>query len=139
MPKFALANDNWIGRVPFPLRPGGEPLHEMELKSLARGRMCVKKVIAEPERKGPHAGRQGGLVGNAIAFPQAEVRLLRAQELPPPPDEAAASMRDSVIIALAGADVEDLHKAKWVEVRRQECRADHSPCHRYSLVLPHGS
>ena len=71
MPEYALANDNWIGRMPFPFAPEGKPLHEMEVKSLARGRMCVNKIIAEPERSGPRQGRQGGLRGNIIAFPQA--------------------------------------------------------------------
>ena len=28
-------------------------------------------------------------------------------------------MRESVIIAMAGVDVDDLHKAVWAEVRRQ--------------------
>ena len=37
MPKYALANDNWIGRLPFAFMPGGQPLHDMELKSLVRG------------------------------------------------------------------------------------------------------
>ncbi len=119
MPKYALANDNWIGRRPFPLAPGGEPLREMETKSLARGRMCVNKVIAEPERRGPRDGRQRGLLGNSIAFPQAKVELLQSSELPPPPEEAARFLSESVVIALAGADVEDLHNAKFAEVRRQ--------------------
>ena len=120
MPKYALANDNWIGRLPFPLRPGGTPLRDMEIRSLARGRMCVKKIIAEPDKKGPRSGRQGGLVGNTIAFPQAKVSFLGSKELPPPPDEAAAFMSESVTIALIGSNVEDLHNAKWAEVRRQE-------------------
>ncbi len=58
------------------MAPGGEPLHEMEVKSLARGRMCVNKVIAEPLRRGPRDGRQKGLRGNSIAFPQAKISLL---------------------------------------------------------------
>ncbi len=118
MPRFALANGNWIGRQPFPLHPGGEPLREMEVKSLARGRMCVKKIIAEPEKKGPRDTKQGGLVGNAIAFPQAKVSFMKGQQLPPTPEDAEEFMRDSVIIAMVGADVEDLHNAKWAEVRR---------------------
>ena len=44
MPKYALANDNWIGRLPVVMTPGGEPLTDFEKKSLARGRMCVHKV-----------------------------------------------------------------------------------------------
>ena len=119
MPRYALANDNWIGRLPFPFCPGGEPLRDMEVKSLARGRMCVHKVIAEPERAGPWKDRQGGLVGNTIAFPQGKVEFSPSLEFPAPSAEAADFMSKTVIIALAGADVEDLHKAKWAEVRRQ--------------------
>ena len=119
MPKYALANDNWIGRMPFDFTPGGELLHDMEVKSLARGRMCVQKVIAEPERSGPRSDRQGGLKGNSIAFPQAKVELRRSSELPPPKEEDARFMSESVIIAMAGVDVQDLHKATWAEVRRE--------------------
>ena len=119
MPKYALANDNWIGRMPFPYTPGGEPLHDMEIKSLARGRMCVSKVIAEPERMGPRGERQGGLRGNTIAFPQARLAQLQSKELPAPADEAARFMSETVVIALAGADIQDLHRAKWAEIRRQ--------------------
>ena len=32
MPRYALANDNWMGRMPFPLAPGGKPLSDMTLK-----------------------------------------------------------------------------------------------------------
>ena len=61
----------------------------MTLKSLARGRMCVHKVIAEPERPGPRSTKQGGLHANAIAFPQAKLELLDSAELPAPHDQAA--------------------------------------------------
>ena len=119
MPKYALANDNWIGRLPLVMAPGGEPLTEFEIKSLARGRMCVNKVIAEPEKRGPRDGRQGGLRGNTISFPQAKVELRRSLELPPPPEEASEFLSKCVVIALAGADVEDLHNAKFAEIRRR--------------------
>ncbi len=52
----------------------------MTLKSLARGRMCVRNVIAEPERSGPRSTKQGGLRANAIAFPQAKLELLDSAE-----------------------------------------------------------
>jgi|TARA_B110000285_G_C14598024_1_gene369335 hypothetical protein len=119
MPKYALANDNWIGRRPFPMAPGGEPLHEMEVKSLARGRMCVNKVIAEPSRRGPRDGRQKGLRGNSIAFPQAKIELMQGTELPPTAEEASRFLAESVVIALAGVDVEDLHNARFAEIRRR--------------------
>ena len=118
MPKYALANDNWIGRVPFAFRPDGEPLRDMEVKSLARGRMCVHKVIAEPERRGPHQGRQSGLRGNSIGFPQAKLHLMEGHELPAPPEEAARLLRETLVIAMAGCDVSDLHNAKWAQIRR---------------------
>ena len=118
MPKYALANDNWIGRMPIAFQPYGERLTIMELKSLARGRMCVHKVIAEPQKAGARAERQGGLRDNTIAFPQARVEHLLGRELPPAREEAARFLSESVVIALAGADVHDLHHAKWAEVRR---------------------
>ena len=118
MPRYALANDNWIGRMPFDFTPDGSPLSDMEIKSLARARMCVQKVIAEPEKAGPRTDRQGGLRGNSIAFPQAKVELCRSNEFPPPAEEASRFMGETVVIAMAGVDVEDLHKAKWAEVRR---------------------
>ena len=120
MPRYALANDNWIGRLPFAFAPRGEPLGDMTLKTLARGRMCVNKVIAEPERQGPRNSRQGGLRGNSIAFPQARLELLKTPELPAPREEAAEFMSNTVVIALAGAEKEDLHKAKWAEIPRQD-------------------
>ena len=82
MPRYALANDNWIGRMPFALAPDGELLGEMTLKSLARGRICVNKIIAEPEKPGPQSGKQRGLRGNTIFFPQGKLELLGGAELP---------------------------------------------------------
>ena len=120
MPIHALANDNWIGRMPYPFTPKGELLGEMTLKTLARGRMCVNKVIAEPERRGARGTKQGGLRGNTIAFPQGRVDILPSSELPAAPDVAGAFMSDSVVIALAGAEKDDLHKAKWAQIPRQD-------------------
>ena len=112
MPKYALANDNWIGRVPFAFTPEGEPLSDMEVKSLARARMCVQKVIAAPERPGPRREKQGGLRGNNIAFPQAKVEMCRSHEFPLPVEEASRFMSETVVIALAGTNTEELHNPK---------------------------
>ncbi len=90
----------------------------MQVKSLARGRMCVHKIIAEPERRGPHEGRQAGLRGNSIGFPQARVKLLESKELPAPPEESAQFLSETVVIAMVGSDINELHKAKWAEIRR---------------------
>ena len=101
MPMYALANDNWIGRMPFPLALGGEPLPGMELESLACGRVCVKKVIAEPERQGPRDERQGGLRGNSIAFPQATAHVCDSNELPPPKDAtdwSSLAIRSGIVL-----------------------------------------
>ena len=116
--------------MPFAFQPVGESssgterptegrLSDMERKSLARGRMCVSKIIAEPEKAGPRSERQGGLRNNTIAFPQARVEQLLGRELPAAKEDAARVMSDSVIISLVGSDVHDLHRAKWAEVRRR--------------------
>ena len=118
MARYALANDNWIGRMPHALAPGGELLGEMVLKTLARGRLCVNKIIAEPGKPGPQSGKQRGLRGNTISFPQGRLELLDAVELPAPPEKAAEFMSKSVIIALAGTDMDDLRKAKVAEIPR---------------------
>ena len=120
MPRYALANHNWIGRLPFPFTPGGQPIGDMTLKTLARGRACVNKIIAEPDRRGAPETKQGGVRGNTIAFPQAKLELQESRQLPAPQEAAANFMRKSVIIALAGVDPTDLHKARWAEIPRQE-------------------
>ena len=94
------------------------PTNDMTLKTLARGRMCVNKIIAEPQRPGPRDTKQGGLRRNTIAFPQAKLELLGSTELPASPEEAARFMSNSVTIALAGADRNELHNAKWAGIPR---------------------
>ncbi|CAK0803316.1 unnamed protein product [Prorocentrum cordatum] len=49
-----------------------------------------------------------------------KVDLLRSAELPAPPPEAQRFLAESVVIALAGADVDDLSKARWANVRKGE-------------------
>ena len=120
MPRAALANDNWIGRMPFPLAPGGEPLSDMTMKTLARGRICVNKVIAEPNRAGPRNTRQSGLRGNSISFPQSKLVLQKGNQLPAPAEELSKYCAETFVIALAGVDKEDLHKAKWAQIKRTD-------------------
>ena len=49
-----------------------------------------------------------------------EVDVLQSRELPARPDEAQRFLAESVVIALAGADVDDLSKARWANVRKGE-------------------
>ena len=43
---------------------------------------------------------------------------MRSKEFPPCAEEHARYLSESVVIALAGADVEDLSRAKWATIRR---------------------
>ena len=92
-----------------------------EMRSSARGRMCVTKIVAEAGRYVPRDECQGGLRCNAIAFLQATAHVHGSNELPSPKDAAVAFMPDTPIVALAGADVGDSHKAKWTDVRGTSC------------------
>ena len=53
-------------------------------------------------------------------LPRSKLELNNSSELPAPPEEAARFMSNSVVIALAGADKEYLHRAKWAEIPRQD-------------------
>ena len=48
------------------------------------------------------------------------MEVLQSRELPARPDEAQRFLAESVVIALAGADVDDLSKARWANVRKGE-------------------
>ena len=51
-----------------------------------------------------------------ICLPEASVEIVRSEELPPPKEEAARFLSESVVIALAGCDVQALHNAKFAEI-----------------------
>ena len=79
--------------------------------------------VSPVERRGPRDQRQGGLVGNFISFPQAQVELLNSTQLPAPAEEAHRFLSQSVIIALAGTNLDDLKTARWANVRKREYMA----------------
>jgi hypothetical protein len=106
--------------MPFAFTPNGEPMGEMTLKTLARGRMCVQKVIAEPDKRAHPSTKQGGLRGNSISFPQQKVELLDSNELPADAERSCEFFSKTLLIALAGADKEDLHNAKWAQIPRDD-------------------
>ncbi len=105
MPKFGLANDLWIGRLPAVLarlRLGGRLL-----LPLARGLIRRYNCLDDSGRWKPQDQCIHGFRGNVVAYPQADGGKLVC-ELPP----QAGDMVESVSIVLAGSDLEDLKKAK---------------------------
>ena len=78
---------------------------------LALARMVVRKIIAEPYKKTDPSLKQKGLRSNTIAFPQARCREFITQALPAEPSVATSYLADTISIALAGANPEDLEHA----------------------------
>ena len=113
MPKYALANDNLILREPRAFRVHGAKLSLMTFTMLSLARMVVRKIVAEPYRKGPPSSKQKGLRCNTISFPQSRCRQLLTEALPAEPLKSVHFLADTISIALAGADVTDLDKATW--------------------------
>ena len=121
MPRYALANDNFIGRLPSAFRNDhGGALTSASLQLLSLARMCVRKVIAEPGRRGDPATKQKGLRANTICFPQAVPKQLLTSSLPASLDASTAFMAESISIALVNSDPNDLHNARWAQVPRTE-------------------
>ena len=96
LPKFSLANDNLILREPRCFRVHGKKLSPMTFTLLALGRMVVRKIIAEPDRKGPPSTKQKGLRHNTIAFPQARCLELLTDALPAEPAVARVYLADTI-------------------------------------------
>ena len=67
MPRYALANDNWIGRMPFAFCPRGAPLCEMTVRTLARGG-CASTKSSPSLRRQVHE-IHGKVASAAIASP----------------------------------------------------------------------
>ncbi len=107
MPKYALANSLWIGRVPADFRPGNVRLSAMTFTLLSLGRLVVQKIVAERHKPGRPEEKQKGMRANTVAFPQARVRELVTAHLPPTSEEATRYLSDVLSIALVGSDVED--------------------------------
>ena len=119
LPRYALANDNLMLREPFVFRRHGEKLSPMTFAMLALARMVVTKIIAEKDRKADPATKQKGLRCNTICFPQARARELITESLPAEPAASVEFFADTISIALAGCNPEDLDKARWAEVPRE--------------------
>ena len=90
----------------------------MTFTLLALGRMVVRKIIAEPDRKGPPSTKQKGLRHNTIAFPQARCLELLTDALLAEPAVARVYLADTISIVLAGSEPEALEKSTWAQVPR---------------------
>ena len=88
VPKYALANDLWLGRVPAVFRPDKKRLSAMTFMLLSLGRAVVQKVIAERTKPQRPEEKQKGMRANTVAFPQAKIRELVTAHLPPTSEEA---------------------------------------------------
>ena len=106
VPKYALANDLWIGRVPAVFRPNKKRLSAMTFLMLSLGRAVVQKVIAERRKPQRPEEKQKGMRANTVAFPQAKMRELVTAHLPPSSEAATRYLAHSLSIALVGADPE---------------------------------
>ena len=132
MPKFALANSNWIGRVPPWLRNGPDcnrdGLTEGTKRLLAAARICAQTIILGEEKTEFRPGyrkwrsrdeHQKGLVGNMICLPQANQALLQ-ETIPARPGTGALTATTN--IAFVGRSTADLSRAKWLNVPQAEFR-----------------
>jgi hypothetical protein len=108
MPLNGLPNDNWIGREKKHVRDAS--VATKMLSSVAR--CCFKQVRLG---KGAPDTQQKGISGNTIFFaqPTAEIPSMML----PPPDDALV---DSCFNAVFTRDVQDLSRAHWATVRREE-------------------
>ena len=109
MPKYALANDLWMGRLPPQLRDLS--LGAKLLLPLARGIVRRFNCKTDSGRWMPQDQRIKGFVGNVVAFPQADGGR-RVVSLPP----READLVEHVQIVFAGKDLSDLKQARVQEL-----------------------
>ena len=111
LPRHALANDLWMGRV-LPelsnLSPGTKRL-------LPIVRVCMQVTVLQPLSL-PRDERQKGYIGNTIFLPQAGPGAIQATL--PPKDQ---DMAENILFVLVGQKKEDLIKSsKLLQAPREE-------------------
>ena len=125
MPKYPLANFNFIGRMP-PLYQG---LSQSTQWLLSLARPCFHKLVLG---KGAPQERQCGLTGNSIVLAQ-PVTGRSVPELPPPID----ALTSNILVVFTNS-TQNLSTAKWATVDREqylECAAFRKRvCPAYSEV-----
>ena len=107
MPKCAIANDFWMGKMPAVL--SNLSAGAWMLLPLARALIRRYNCLNDSGKWMPFEQRIKGFLGNVVAFPQADGGAVLTS-LPP----TAASMLDSLVIAFTGT-VEDLKRARMQE------------------------
>ena len=105
MPRYALANDLWIGRCP----PALQDLEAGTQKLLPLVRTCIQVTILQGSGL-PPSERQRGLIGNSIFLPQASPSQVQ-RVLPP----SADTLQEHVSFVLVDADKQNLHRAPLLE------------------------
>ena len=91
MPKFALVNHNWLGRLPRLFQILTQSMHWM----LTLARPCWHKLILGSGRP---AERHFGVTGNSILLSQ-PVTGRTVEELPPP----TSSLRENVLVVFTSS------------------------------------
>ena len=109
LPKFALANDFWMGRLPPVLR--GLSRGAWMLLALARPFIHRYGCLNDSGKFIPHDQRIKAFIGNVCAFTQADGGAL-IDSLPP----RAADLVGRIMIAFTGTD-EDPKKARLEELQ----------------------
>lgn len=110
LPRFALANDLWMGR---PL-PGLRNLSPGTRRLLPLVRTCLQITVLQPTNVAAHE-RQRGFIGNSIFLPQARPSKVLST-LPP----AAADMAETILFVLAGGKKQQFRRSGVLEAPRQE-------------------
>ncbi|CAE7234073.1 unnamed protein product [Symbiodinium microadriaticum] len=113
LPRFALANDLWIGRCPLPLRD----LQEGTKRLLPMIRACVQVTVLQPAGV-EQAQRQRGFIGNSIFVPQATPSKIQ-KVLPPSPEE----IQSTISYVLVDSQKRDLRRATMLSAPRAEYEA----------------
>lgn len=102
MPRYALANDNWLGRMPAELVDLADGCRRL----LPRARCCVDLIVLHGAGQPSHLPKQRGLLGNHILLPQSTPSEVLGA-LPPMPGESdsLASHFGAVFVDRVDADL----------------------------------
>ena len=110
LPRFALANDLWMGRV----LPELADLSAGTKRLLPLVRTCVQVTVLQP-RTIPDTERQRGYIGNSIFLPQPQPSSV-AEVVPP----RTIDMADTILFVLVGSQKDTLRSSGLLKAPREE-------------------